>query len=195
MYSKTDKDEVGSRIVSIRYIPPSGLQGLLARNKRIMAAVFSLTMLTAICLFNIHEDHWVNRPGESTGLVPVKVLLSYPEKYEGRLVLISGTVRELYTSSRVLSLKSLDSDILVYVKEEGTVNVGDDITVYGSVLLISKGYVDALWVQIHRYPRMWLHLSAGGALFLVYYLLSGDEETCERGKIDRRREKLLCQTG
>ena len=171
------------------------MYGLLARRRRILISVLSLTVLFALCCYNIRENHWVNRPSESTGQVPVAVLLAHPEKYEGRLVLISGTVLELYPSSSVLTLKNANSKIMIHVMERDGVSVGDDITVYGSVLLVSKGYVDAIWVYVHHHPKMWLYLSACGLLVLVYYLLSGGEEAHRMKVVDPRRENVLCQTG
>ena len=168
---------------------------MLARRRRILTGVLSLTVLIALCCYNVRENHWVNRPGESTGQVPAVVLLAHPEKYEGRLVLISGTVLELFPSSNILILKNTNSEIMVHLIEGDGVDVGDDITVYGSALLVSKGYVDAVWVHIHHHPRMWLYLSACGLLVLVYYLLSGDEEAHRMKVVDPRRENLLCQTG
>ena len=142
-----------------------------------MVGVLSFVVLIALCLLNVRENHWVSRSQESAGEVPVIFLFEYPEKYEGRLVLVSGTVTGFYSTSNMLFLKTDHSEVRVLLKEGSGVNVGDDVTVCGRVVLASKGYIEAIWVHVHHYSKMGLYLSACGSLVLVYYLLSSDSKS------------------
>lgn len=126
---------------------------------------------------NVYENHWITRPEESSGAVPVIILFEYPEKYEGRMVLVSGTATGFCPASNMLILKTVYSEVRILLKEGFGVNVGDDVTVYGRVALASKGYVEAVWVHVHHYSKMGLYLSACGFLVLACYLLSRDDES------------------
>jgi len=117
---------------------------LSAVKMRVLLGVFSLMVLVVLCLLNVRENHWVTRPEEPSGVVPITVLLKYPEKYEGRLVLVSGTVTGFFPASSLMTLENAYSEVRILLQKGSGLNVGDDVTVYGRVMLASKGYVEAV---------------------------------------------------
>lgn len=151
------------------------------KRNRVFIPLLAVIAFSALCALNAYSCRWSNPLRNAPNVVPTAVLKKYPEEYEDIYVKTCDEVVDV-SEAEAGHLLKLKSGILVYAGGYISPNVvGKRVTVWGTCLLMSKGYVRADGVHVHESAGVEHLLSAAGLVFLVFYILWSGRKPCATG--------------